>query len=133
MVFTDKRIKDISEVNVRILITSIDTAMLVVEFNGTSNGLGQGEARGLGDNVAKLSPFGLSNVFSYQGVLGFDFWERCHAVEKKKFKFLISVKAVVFCLFLCKIVNIAMLEKCVFGSLMVKNHPSDYFANEEIV
>ena len=85
MVLTDEGIKDISEVKIRILITSIDTAMLVVEFNGTSNGLGQGESRGLGYNVAKLIPFFLSNVFSYQGVLGFDFWERCHAVEKKNF------------------------------------------------
>jgi len=81
MVFTDQRIKDISEVNVGILITSIDTTMLVIEFNGTSDGLGQGESRGLGDMVAKLSPFSLGNVGSYQRVFGFDFGEWCHAVS----------------------------------------------------
>jgi len=78
MVFTDQRIKDISEVNVGILITSIDTTMLVIEFNGTSDGLGQGESRGLGDMVAKLSPFSLGNVGSYQRVFGFDIGEWCH-------------------------------------------------------
>jgi len=81
MVFTDQRIKDISEVNVGILITSIDTTMLVIEFNGTSDGLGQGESRGLGDMVAKLSPFSLGNVGSYQRVFGFDIGEWCHAVS----------------------------------------------------
>ena len=83
MVFTDQRIKDISEVNVGILITSIDTTMLVIEFNGTSDGLGQGESRGLGDMVAKLSPFSLGNVGSYQRVFGFDIGEWCHAAENK--------------------------------------------------
>ena len=83
MIFTDQRIKDISEVNVGILITSIDTTMLVIEFNGTSDGLGQGESRGLGDMVAKLSPFSLGNVGSYQRVFGFDIGEWCHAAENK--------------------------------------------------
>merc|ERR1719362_1536209 len=78
MVFTDQRIKDISKVNVGILITSIDTAMLVVEINGTSDSLSQGEARGLGHMVSKFSPFGFGNVGSYQRVFGSDFWERCH-------------------------------------------------------
>ena len=78
VVLADQGVEDISEVDVGVFITSIHTAMLVVEFNGTSNGLGQGESRGLGYNVAKLIPFFLSNVFSYQGVLGFDFWEFCH-------------------------------------------------------
>ena len=84
MVFTDKRIKDISEVNVRILITSIDTAMLVVEFNGAGNSLGQGELRGLGDNLVELVPFFFSHVLGNQGVLGLDFGERSHGPEDKK-------------------------------------------------
>ena len=59
--------------------------MLVVEINGTSDSLSQGEARGLGDMVSKFSPFGFGNVGSYQRVFGSDFWERCHA-EKNKSK-----------------------------------------------
>ena len=82
MVFTDKRIKDISEVNVRILITSIDTAMLVVEFNGTSNGLGQGEARGLGDVITQFSPFFGGDVLGSQRVGGLDFGEWCHGSKR---------------------------------------------------
>merc|ERR1719188_2091206 len=53
VVFTDEGVEDISEVEVGVFITSIDTAMLVVEFF-------------------------LGDVLSNQGVLGFDFWEFCH-------------------------------------------------------
>merc|ERR1712018_227764 len=51
VVFADEWVKDISKVNVRIFITSVDTAMLVVEFNSDGNSLGQCESRGLGDNA----------------------------------------------------------------------------------
>merc|ERR1712110_62262 len=51
VVFADEWVKDFSKVNVRIFITSVDTAMLVVEFNSDGNSLGQSESRGLGDNA----------------------------------------------------------------------------------
>merc|ERR1712156_57785 len=78
MIFTNEGVENISEVNVRILITSIDTAMLVVEFNGTSDSLGQGEARGLGDMVTQLCPFFGGDVLGSQGVSRFDFGEWSH-------------------------------------------------------
>ena len=68
MVFHNEGIKDIGKVNVGILITSIDTAMLVVELNGTSNSLGQGEARGGGHVIAQFCPFFGSDVLGGQGV-----------------------------------------------------------------
>merc|ERR1712110_759879 len=51
VVFADEWVKYISKVNVRIFITSVDTAMLVVEFNSDGNSFGQSESRGLGDNA----------------------------------------------------------------------------------
>jgi len=80
MVLTDEGIKDISEVNVGILITSIDTAMLVVEFNGTSDGLGQGETRGCGNMVSQFCPFFGGDVLGSQGVSRFDFGEWSHGL-----------------------------------------------------
>ena len=84
MVLADEGVEDISEVNIGVLITSIDTAMLVVEFNGAGNSLGQGELRGLGDNLVELVPFVFSHVLGDQGVLGLDFGERSHGPEDKK-------------------------------------------------
>jgi len=80
MVLADEGVEDISEVNIGVLITSIDTAMLVVEFNGAGNSLGQGELRGLGDNLVELVPFVFSHVLGNQGVLGLDFGERSHGL-----------------------------------------------------
>ena len=84
VVLADEGVEDISEVNIGVLITSIDTAMLVVEFNGAGNSLGQGELRGLGDNLVELVPFVFSHVLGNQGVLGLDFGERSHGPEDKK-------------------------------------------------
>ena len=39
MVFFNDGIKDLGEIFVRISITSVDTAMLIVEFHSTSNSL----------------------------------------------------------------------------------------------
>jgi len=86
MVLADEGIEDISEVNIGVLITSVDTAMLVVELNCASNGLGQGEARGLGDNVTELGPLFFSDVLGNQGVLGLDFGERSHGLSLMRFK-----------------------------------------------
>merc|ERR1712156_1200368 len=80
MVFTNEGVKNISKINVRILITSIDTAMLIVKFNSTSNSLCQGEARGLGDMITQFCPFFSSNVLGSQRVGGLDFREWSHGL-----------------------------------------------------
>ena len=86
MVLADEGVEDLSEVNIGVLITSVDAAVLVVEFNCASNGLGQGELRGLGDNLVELVPFLFSDVLGDQGVLGLDFGERSHGpVTKSQF------------------------------------------------
>ena len=84
MVLANEGIEDVSEVNIGVLITSIDAAMLVVELNGAGNSLGQGELRGLGDNLVELVPFVFSHVLGDQGVLGLDFGERSHGLSEKK-------------------------------------------------
>jgi len=80
MVLADEGIENISEVDVRIFISGVHTAMLVIELNGTGNGLGQGEARGLGSDAGKLVPFLLGDVLGDQRVLGLDFRECGHGV-----------------------------------------------------
>jgi len=72
VIFADERLKDISKVDVRIFISSVDAAMLVVELNGAGDGLGQGEARGLGDDATQLVPFLLGHVLGNQAVLRLD-------------------------------------------------------------
>ena len=84
MVLADEGVEDLSEVNIGVLITSIDTAMLVVELNCAGNSLGQGELRGLGNNFVELVPFVFSHVLGNQGVLGLDFGERSHGPDNKK-------------------------------------------------
>jgi len=66
VVLADQGVEDISEVDVGVLVTSVDAAVLVVELNSASNGLGQGEARGLGDDSAELVPFLLGDVLGHQ-------------------------------------------------------------------
>ena len=56
VVLQDDGLKHLLEVLVGVLITSVDAAVLVVELNGTSNGLGQGEAGGLGLDILQLLP-----------------------------------------------------------------------------
>jgi len=75
VVLADQGVEDIGEVQVRVLVTSVDAAMLVVELNSASNGLGEGEARGLGDNATKLVPLLLGHVLGDQRVGGLDVGE----------------------------------------------------------
>ena len=44
VVLADEWVEDLSEVNIGVLITSVDAAVLVVELNSAGNGLGEGEA-----------------------------------------------------------------------------------------
>lgn len=87
MVLADEGVEDLSEVSVGILITSIDTTMLVVEFNGAGNSLGQGELGGLADNARQLVPLFLGDVLGDQGVLGFDIGEGGHGSANSKVTF----------------------------------------------
>jgi len=72
VVVLDDGIEDLGEVLVGVPVTSIDTAVLVVELDGTGAGLGDGEAAGLGLDVLDLVPSLLGDVLGNQGVGGLD-------------------------------------------------------------
>jgi len=76
MVFTNQGIKDISKILVGIPITSVDSTVLVVKLNSTSNSLDEGESRGLGLNSLKFLPFFLGDMLGNKGVLGLNIRER---------------------------------------------------------
>jgi len=75
VVLADQRVEDIGEVDVGVLVSGVDAAVLVVELNSASNGLGQGESGGLGDDATKLVPLLLGHVLSDQRVGGLDVGE----------------------------------------------------------
>lgn len=75
MVLLDDSIKDIGEILVGIPVTGVDAAVLVVELNSAGNGLGEGEAGGLGDDVLVFVPSLLGHVLGHQRVGGLDVWE----------------------------------------------------------
>jgi len=75
VVLADQGVEHISKVDVGVLVTSIDAAVLVVKLNSASNGLGKGEARSLGNNATKLVPLILGHVLGDQRVGGLDVGE----------------------------------------------------------
>merc|ERR1719466_487637 len=72
VVLTDERVKDRGKVLVRVPVTSIDTTVLVVKLNGTSNGLDEGESGSLGLDSLELLPLVLGDVLGNKRVLGLD-------------------------------------------------------------
>merc|ERR1719317_1682115 len=76
MVFADEGVEDGGKVLVRVPVTSVDAAVLVVELNGASDGLDEGEAGGLGLDSLELLPLVLGDVLGNEGVLGLDGGER---------------------------------------------------------
>jgi len=70
MVVLDDGIKHLREVLVGVPVSGVDTTVLVVKLNSTGDGLGQGEASGLGGDVLDFVPSLLSDVLGHQGVLG---------------------------------------------------------------
>merc|ERR1712088_122572 len=76
VVFADEGVENGGKVLVRVPVTSVDTAVLVVELNGTSDGLDEGEAGGLGLDSLELLPLVLGDVLGNEGVLGLDGGER---------------------------------------------------------
>jgi len=90
VVLADEWVEDILEVDVGVLVTGVDAAVLVVELDGASNGLAQGEAGSLGDDATELVPLLLGHVSGDQAVLGLDVGE---------------VRSGHFCLFVCLVLR----------------------------
>ena len=57
---------------------------LVVELDGAGDGLGEGEAGGLGGDGAQLVPLLLGDVLGHQAVLGLDVGEVARHVAAEK-------------------------------------------------
>merc|ERR1719317_1834536 len=76
VVFADEGVEDGSKVLVRVPVTGVDAAVLVVELNGASDGLDESEAGGLGLDSLQLLPLVLGDVLGNEGVLGLDGGER---------------------------------------------------------
>jgi len=72
MVLLDQGIEDDGKVLVGVPVSGVDAAVLVVELDGASDGLGEGEAAGLGLNVLQLVPLVLGDVLGHEGVGGLD-------------------------------------------------------------
>ncbi len=75
VVLADEGVEDVGKVDVGVLVSGVDAAVLVVELNGAGAGLGQGEAGGLGDDVLHLVPLLLGDVLGHKAVLGLDVGE----------------------------------------------------------
>ena len=75
VVIIDDGIEHVTELNVRVPITGVYAAMLVLELNGTGDGFGESELRGSRTYLVQLLPGGLCEVFSNQTVLRLDFWK----------------------------------------------------------
>merc|ERR1719490_244086 len=72
VVLTDERVKDGGEVLVGVPVSGVDTAVLVVELNGASDGLDEGESRSLGLDSLEQLPLVLGDELGNQRVLGLD-------------------------------------------------------------
>merc|ERR1712012_129536 len=70
VVLLDQGVKDWGKVLVRIPVTGVDAAVLVVELDCAGNGLGKSESGGLGGDVLQLVPLVLGDVLGNKGVLG---------------------------------------------------------------
>merc|ERR1719490_418753 len=72
MVLADERVKDGGKVLVGVPVSGVDTAVLVVELNGASDGLDEGESGSLGLDSLELLPLVLGDVLGNKRVLGLD-------------------------------------------------------------
>jgi len=68
VVLLDQGVEHDGKVLVGVPVAGVDTAVLVVELNGASAGLGKGEATGLGLNGLELVPLLLGDVLGHKGV-----------------------------------------------------------------
>jgi hypothetical protein len=83
VVLQDDGVEHLLEVLVRVLIPSIDAAMLVVELDRASNSLAEGEARGLRLDACQLVPLLLGDMLGHQAVGGLDGGEGRNLVDNK--------------------------------------------------
>merc|ERR1719490_606149 len=72
VVLADQRVKDGGKVLVGVPVSGVDTAVLVVELNGASDGLDEGESGSLGLDSLELLPLVLGDVLGNERVLGLD-------------------------------------------------------------
>ena len=98
MVLLDQGVEHRGKVLVGVPVTSVDTAVLVVELDGTGAGLGDGEVAGLGLDVLHLVPPLLGDVLGDQGVLGLDVGEFSRHVDASVFRSSVTMIILVSCL-----------------------------------
>jgi len=72
VVLLDDGIEYLGKVLVRVPVSGVDAAVLVVELDGAGAGLGDGESAGLGLDVLDAVPSLLGDVLGHQGVGGLD-------------------------------------------------------------
>merc|ERR1719397_2496975 len=82
VVLADQRVKDGGKVLVGVPVSGVDTAVLVVELNGASNGLDKGESGGLGLDSLELLPLFLGDKLFNKRTLGLDGWERSVSLSR---------------------------------------------------
>merc|ERR1719427_1013220 len=117
MVLLNDGIKHFSEVLVRVTITSVDTAVLVVELHSTCDCLGQCELGRLGGVGGEFVPYFLGDVLGDQTVLRLDFreWSRhlvfiqqcVHRIDHVLDKFNFTVSQSVFIRDIISVVNMS--------------------------
>merc|ERR1719239_1994823 len=87
VVLADERVEDGGEVLVGVPVTGVDTAVLIVELNGASNGLDKGESGGLGLDSLELLPLLLGDKLLNKRTLGLDGWERSVSLSRHRLVF----------------------------------------------
>merc|ERR1719430_1156386 len=75
MVLLDDGVEHVREDLVRVPVSSIDTAVLVIKLHRTGDGLGESEAAGGRDGPAEFVPERFGHILGHQGVSGLDLRE----------------------------------------------------------
>lgn len=86
VVFLNDRIEDRGENFVRVLIAGVDTAVLILKLNSTSDGLSKGEAGSLGFDATQFFPFIRCHVLGNETFGGPDVGEGLYSTLKTRQK-----------------------------------------------